>query len=892
MTVNNKLVAVQGISRQPLQVNYVAAPDNGSSSGGSLTFKIDNVNGAFNNGLQVQLAGRTLNNLSSGAYMELWAGSSPETLAKVATITDLTRNTYNISNYIDKNAPAAYVQVKLFAANLPSALYSWTALQSFTALEPWSQQSGQTDGFQYTLKQERTNNLWVIYRAEVENLMAKYRSQAGENATYREIQAEYDANQYVTAYQEVIAALSQTLPARFVVTGFGQLGNYPIQIQTSGTQQPVSVKLKQFKENQIQFTLHSTSPTMVNVTYDGAKANSYHVVNQGGGTYELKAGPVEGQTVVGAVYSANAVSGKVTFSLLAPPVPSKTYPRHFSAGYVSYSDGTLNIESQNPQIGEYADSIPFHMANGALIRRGPIGSSSAGLMNVPPQMLEPGDKLAITLNGQGQVSKVDAYYGVADGTVVSVQQMDITNQLTDPKIVIKDAEGQLQTFVMGSQTQLLTPRATGGSILTAMVGDLGIAPGEQVRVLYSPYVFKNQDPHAMVVEYPMQTLVSQTFAGTGWTVGNYVYGYNNVQSGPLDNNYSNPMLSPVNSSSPGYITWKLTNTRPFQGIWIKYSGRAILGATVTWYESSNGTNWTQVGSIPQDANNGNFTMHRSIYLTNQVANQNTVYLKCEMTSPFQTWGSIGGVTIAEKVPFRTLQSASISPPQGVPVVGGTVNMNLRGMFNNGDTSQLQNAQVFYMFGTPGVLQENNNSVQAVGPGTTSVQAYVSLDDTVVKTNTVTATVYQSQTFVSQTFGGTGWTVGNYVYGYNNVQSAPLSPPQYTNPMLEPVNNSVPGDIVWKLTSAKPLQGMTIQYTARAILGATVTWYEGVNGANWTEVGSVPQDANSGNFTMSRSIDLTNQVTNQSTVYLKCVITSPYQTWGSIGSVAIVGYLDS
>ncbi|MFD0711686.1 S-layer homology domain-containing protein [Paenibacillus sp. GCM10027626] len=783
---NEILVDASGVRRDVLTEKYVATADNGTASGGHLTFKIDNGGAALASGLKVRVEGRALSELNADNRVEVWAGADEGSLTLATTLKNFSLEDVDVSDFINRNADVAYVQLKLFSPGLPESLYSWTSVWGFKAYVPWDKASGQSDGSAYTIDQMRERNLWVSYRADVERLLDIYQSKSGEDAAYASIRRLYQAAQYRTAYDQLTKELSQTLPAKYTVKGGGKLGKYPIELELADSGKIVDVVLYEAGDR-VRLQLSAKENLEAAVTLSGLASGEYYKAVRGSdGVYTLS------RTTAGDPLSVKAAGGKAGFDLTGDVASVKLYPNSFEAAYVSKNKdnnkpapkGYLYLQSQDPAIGEYVNFVQVKLADDAIIARGADGAGDAEMEEVPLEMLNDGELLRITMNDNNEAVRIYAYYGQIYGTITDIQPISIRGELRNAAIEI---DGQ-HRFEIGADAVFETPKATGGNILTADTDDLGFELGDKVTVTYSPYTYEGSPVRVLKITEVYDTLISESFETEDGDWKSRAFTADNIRIVPLDANYSVKVARPDNITQPGVLVWKLASGTPFTDLAIEYSGRAIMGnpdaQSVKWYVSVDQEQWTEVGRIEPGGDENNFTLIRSIPLHDEIANLTTLYVKCEIrTTQNDTWASLNDVKIKKKAAARELDSAAITLQDGALFTGQNIPIEISALYDNGDPVYLKEAKVAYAVGDKELAEVSGGVLKLLKPGATTVQAYVSAGGKIVKSNMLAVNI------ASNVLGGLNVSLPKQMIGVNemltidssayNDQQVTMDPQQYT-----------------------------------------------------------------------------------------------------------------
>lgn len=442
-----------------------------TTDGGSLTYKITDA-AVLDTGLTVTTSGDFAD---PNARLEVLAGASPSTLKSVGIFNSVQDVRVDIAPEAYGSGDVAYVQVRTFAQGLSTAQLSMVAL-SKVEISKQESMSGPTDGSAYTREQLRKRHEWIAARADAERLFAKYLERIGGtiDEAYRNAYALYRENRYGECLTALSAAVSEALPASFLVSGYGQLGKYPVYVET-GDSVKVTVCLLEASDETVRFTLSAGENTDVKVSLLTQKGK-YGLTQQDDGSWVIAPGGDQ-----------KPVDGKVTFSVSLTAQASVVYPSNFEARVRSANSTQLAVQSQDVRVSGYANSTKFTYAPDVEVYRGADGTAQAALQKCSATDLRYGDYIQVTLDDQQRIRTIYAWYGTVTGEVTAVQETSVVGTLSNPFITVRAANGKTYTFEVGSECELLFPGATGENSKLAIVGNLGLKVGATVTVQYSPY---------------------------------------------------------------------------------------------------------------------------------------------------------------------------------------------------------------------------------------------------------------------------------------------------------------------------------------------------------------------------------------------------------------------
>lgn len=469
---------------------------------------------------------------------------------------------------------------------------------------------------------QRTQNLWIACRADVERLMESYQSLSSSDA-YKKAVAAYDNGRYETAYQIMTEEVAtQVLPVRFSLSGSNnQLLDYPVTVSVADGY-TVSFTLYEVG-NTLRFAVEADEAVEVQVTWN---ETGYHLTNCGDGVYEMTTGNSTG-----------------TATVTAKPYYTKDYPDQFSASFRSYSASanTIAITSQDGEISEYASSVSLKLADNCVVTRELDGDTSTRT-TVESSELARYDQVDLTLNENDEVTEIRAIYGVVHGSVVSVTLpvVDGNKGLATPKLTLKTDDGEIMEFELCAITSFNYPTKTGGSVNTSDLSDYGLAAGDTLTVKYSPYRLEGTPLEAISLYRGdhWDTVLTEDFEDG--ELGD-VLTSDNVHICDLDSNYHNKVVAALDQSKVGSVVWKIEQEDGYAigTLQVVYGARSILGTKVTFYISyDNGETW----ELLHENNCDDFAATQ--YITVENITQSSVQIKVVLdetnANNNDTWASL------------------------------------------------------------------------------------------------------------------------------------------------------------------------------------------------------------------------------------------------------------
>lgn len=444
---------------------------------GTVTYKVTSAT-ALENGLKVYLEGKT----SSGASIEIYGGTNPNSLTKVGTFKfteeltwfnkysgftlDITDDTKGVKEY--------YIQIRM--SNI-GATAANTSIRAIKVTTPWDIQTGSLTGMTTTNAQRRMQNLWVSEREALESLMKDYKAQGGNDNVYQNAEKLYGYGRYKSAYQLLTGEVSQLLPAKYAIRGNGTLGKYPVSVSLASGN-TVVVELQKVSASEVQFRLVTEKRQTVSMTVSSLLKDGYYKLEKlDNNLYRIVL--LKG-SASGAV---KAEGGKATFDVDATPATAKKLTNTTITGraVVNGTTSSIVLQVQDPTIGEYGQGVTFHVMDTCTFTRQKEGSSST-----KPQTPRAGDKVTITLDSNGFVVDMKAVYGEVTGKIVKFEPPTVTGTPCNGVITLDNGVSYEIEYSSGT-TKFNTDRLK-GEARTLAIAKIAreIKVGQKVTITYCP----------------------------------------------------------------------------------------------------------------------------------------------------------------------------------------------------------------------------------------------------------------------------------------------------------------------------------------------------------------------------------------------------------------------
>ena len=467
-SVGKNLTEISG-----LRWDDTAVVPNGAN-GGSLTYRVSDA-ANYSTGVEVVTAGTFA---AAGGRLEVLAGKSPDSLQSVGVY-----DSANQSVFVDPSFYAGgediYIRVRVYGDGLTSGQLSTLSLSRVGIYRPIIE-IGCTDGSVYSYAENRIRSQIIAVRADAERLLNAYMERIGGKVTTQSQKEQFEKAYnlyakgcYGEAFAAISQAISQILPATFTVSGYGQLGEYPVEIQVKDDPK-VTVGLKEVSDKGIRFTLSASDNTTVTIslltktgTWSLTQENGEYVISDGGET-----APTD---------------GKVSFQIDLQQRVAKECPDEFEARLIYSGPNHILIQSQDPRVTDYCFGKEFSLAQDAVVFRGADGTTKEDMKACDVTELRAGDYVQVKLNEKGWVTEVYAWYGQITGKVIKVEEMSILGTMSNAFVTVQSEDGTTLRLEIGYDSEMQFTGATGELGKLCLVESIGLEEGQQITVYYCPY---------------------------------------------------------------------------------------------------------------------------------------------------------------------------------------------------------------------------------------------------------------------------------------------------------------------------------------------------------------------------------------------------------------------
>jgi hypothetical protein len=319
----------------------------------------------------------------------------------------------------------------------------------------------------------------------VERLLNRYLNELGGTITTQSQKANFEKaynlyaeGRYGEAFAAISQAISQLLPADFMVAGHGQLGEYPVHIQVDNNSK-VHVTLKEVSDTAVRFSMDASSDATVQVSLL-TDSGSWSLQQQENGDWLITSGDTP------------AAEGKVTFTVNVKERISKQIPLEFEARCNNANATNIVLTSQDPRVNDYCVSTSVAVSSSVQVWRGADGTPKDQMQAVDISRLKAGDYLQVKLNERGMVVEIYAWYGQITGTVIKVEEISLEGEMSNAFVTIQADDGTTKRLEIGYDCKLNFTGATGENGKMALVESVGLTVGQKVSATYCPYTVNDR----------------------------------------------------------------------------------------------------------------------------------------------------------------------------------------------------------------------------------------------------------------------------------------------------------------------------------------------------------------------------------------------------------------
>ena len=457
------------------------------SKPGVITLKL-NDGAVFDNGLYMDLYAIT----GAKATIQVSAGASLDAL------TDLGEGEYihhndrfnsNITTRYDFSAQSKG-QSTCYVRIVVNGNGSNATVRGFKVMRPFTKTTGQLNGLTTTYKQARLQNLWISQQAITANQLEDYlEKNGGEDSITRLAVNLMNAGYYKTAYRLLAGEISQVLPAKYVVTGSGELGRYPVSLTLAKETDRVQITLTKFGTSEFAFSFVTEKNQTVTMEFSDIKNGKYELVAGEDNSFTLK------QSSKGTI---TAKSGKATVEVTLSAPVSEKYTTVTGRAYANGGSSTIRVTVQDPAISNYSQYEQYMVSGSCVYTRRLDGSDE--VKNAPARA---GDFVTLTFDSNNMVVKCEAVYGDKTGVIKSFTPPSVSEKGTSNGI-IEFADGtrfELENQAKTTNIELGGPSFYARSKTAEQLASI-FTPGKEIRITYCPERYNGALPRILTVVDP------------------------------------------------------------------------------------------------------------------------------------------------------------------------------------------------------------------------------------------------------------------------------------------------------------------------------------------------------------------------------------------------------
>ena len=441
---------------------------------------------AFDNGLHLELYA-----IAEDSQVKLLAGENAGSLTDMGT-GEYIRHNDRFNSYLTTRYDLSAACKGKSTCTVRIEITGKAPVRGFKVMRPFAQTTGQLNGLTTTYKQARLQNLWISQQAITANQLVDYvEKNGGEDSISRLAQNLMNAGYYKTAYKLLAGEISQVLPAKYLVTGSGSLGRYPISLALKKDNDRVQITLEKYGKTEVAFSFVTEKRQTVTLTFTDLKNGKYALEQdkENANRFTLKPSSKGTVTVKG---------GKATVEVTVTAPESVKYTTVTGRAYGNGGGSTIRVTVQDPAISNYAQYVEFMVSSSCEYTRRADGSdkSTVGVARA-------GDFVTLTFDSNNMVVKCEAVYGDKTGVIKS---------FTPPSMAQAGTSNGIIEFEDGTRFELENQARTtnimlGGKEFYARAKTAEqlaeiFTPGKTVHITYCPERYNGALPRIITVVDP------------------------------------------------------------------------------------------------------------------------------------------------------------------------------------------------------------------------------------------------------------------------------------------------------------------------------------------------------------------------------------------------------
>lgn len=615
-----------------LAVSDVAKP-------GVITYRLDNAGEPFTSGLSLFVDGRIAP--GSGNRIEVLMGTTEASLRQVAVLTEAqlpcpdhwelymnSHATLDLGTTLVGQSKGL-IRLVFHAEHAPDAAF----LLECRVSSQWPKRSGPLAGNTFTMRQQRTLNLWIQERAVAERMLARHLRLIGDDAAAGTAREMLEQGRYRSIQRLLSAELAQMLPTRFAIRGHGPLGRLPMTITLPDSDQVLLATVHAATTNGCEL---SVRPQIGRQTFrlamPAAEGSTWSLTRMSENRFRLARDPNG---------NLHANGGQVVADIEAVPTsaPVIHLPRTLIARFIEGSTEAIRVDCQDIELMKGLDSIRL-----PLVAKAPV-------TRMPERMTDPAektklarfDRVQLTLDNQGRVEAIAATYGRDRGRIAKLIPRSAVLPFYNGGIELDN--GNRYEFDFNTEVDTTALRKVARHYEWPMIMR-ALRPGDEILIEYSPYTERNGTRRIVKISQPYRSLLVQDFGtskGDSWRApcvsanGVAVVQHN---SEPNNGKSTNLLMLPERPFVPGTVVYRITSQTPLGLTSCVFAARAFDDSSGIDFLASidGGATWTPCGrfdnsyqnSYPQGTGPNYAIARQYIDLTTAVAGKQEFLLRLDL----------------------------------------------------------------------------------------------------------------------------------------------------------------------------------------------------------------------------------------------------------------------
>ena len=610
---------------------------------GQVTYRIDNGGEAFASGFSLHLDGR----ISAGENnrMVVLLGDSPETLRPVATITakDLPCPNHwtpfmTSSTTVDLGAAMVgkkeqFMRLELHAAGAPDA----TFLLEIAIGTQWPLKTGVLANNNMTLREARSTQLWIQDRAVAQTYIDRCAENNVDVQTATLARQLFEAGRYRSVQNFLAGALAEVLPARYAVRGHGTLGKYPVEVRLPQDDQAVIVTLHRVGIDGCEFSLATDMDRQaLELSVAAGPWTNWTLANLSRNRFRLAVADVGTPAVV----ANGRAMARVEADKVKPVV--RKLPKTIIARCGDWNKHQIRIDCQDPVIMGTEESVTLPVSDKVIYKRSAEREADSEARGSVPR---PQDRVELSLNEEGQVTAVNAIYGIDSGIISKVTAPNpIGPEFSNGAITLDN--GNSYEFSYGTKLDTVAMHGRYADYETRHIAE-GLRSGQRVTLHYSPYAEMGTTRRLIQVTQSNMVLMQEDYYKQGddsWknravSVDGLAVTEHKPEPNYLHDASAN-LLRPTQHFVPGSIVYRIKSDHALKSTVVEFQARSFEDSStvdfavscdegVTWVNCGRfGNNWQN--SYPQFAKAFSKMPWQYIDLTKSVAGYKNFLLKATL----------------------------------------------------------------------------------------------------------------------------------------------------------------------------------------------------------------------------------------------------------------------